>query len=319
MKIIKKTFSKFMLLVLIAISNSSMASSSSENWPNGPITTIVPWAVGGLADQVNRAMAQFGEEYFGQPIIPVNRVGAGGVVALTEYLRERPNSTKIIYGSEGNFSISPKVNQVAYSWDDFTPVMNIYSSSFVLVSNPKAKINSLDDLMEYGKNNKILFGVNGLNSTEFIILKALLSEMGLDSKGVAYQGANEAMNSTIAGDTFLSVTHASLAKEYVRSGVLNPVVVFDDKPLKDDVYNLKSVKDYGYDTFIVNRMMMLMPANTDPDIIDKVRTKFTSILMSDDFKEIARKLNVNIDPVDGAALNEHVDQAIKKVNKYSDL
>lgn len=315
---------KHMLTKLVAIIStsffaSSLSYASNQDWPKEPVTTIVPWAVGGLADQVNRAMAQFGEEYVGQPILPTNRIGAGGVVALTEYLREKPNTTKIIYGSEGNFAISPLMNKVAYKWEDFEPVMNIYSSSFVLVANPNTKITDYNSLKAYGRNNKIIFGVNGLNSTEYMIMAALMTEMGINYEGVAFQGANEAMNATISGDTAFGITHASLAKEYVKAGKVTPLFIFDDKPLQDEVYDLQPISAYGHDTFIVNRMMMLTRAGTDPQVVEKIRRNFTAILSSPEFKKIAKQLGVYIDPVDGSALNQHVKSTIEKVNKYQTM
>ncbi|WP_028870365.1 tripartite tricarboxylate transporter substrate binding protein [Psychromonas arctica] len=310
-----KKITTFISLGLFAFS----VQAKADDWPQKPITTVVPWAVGGLADQVNRAMAQFGADEFGQPIIPTNRLGAGGVVALTEYLRERPNTTKIIYGSEGNFSISPKTNKVAYKWEDFTPIMNIYTSSFVLVATPDSGIKSFEDLKNYGAEKKVLFGVNGLNGTEFLIISALLSEMGIDYEAVGFNGANEAMNATIAGDVVLAVTHASLAKEYVKANKLEALVVFDEKPLKTDVYDLPPVTEYGYDTWIVNRMMMLTRKGTDPTLVNSIRAHFLNILNNPEFIAIADNLGVNIDPVDGDALNEHVMTTIDKVERFWEM
>ena len=310
-----KKITTFISLGLFAFS----VQAKADDWPQKPITTVVPWAVGGLADQVNRAMAQFGADEFGQPIIPTNRLGAGGVVALTEYLRERPNTTKIIYGSEGNFSISPKTNKVAYKWGDFTPIMNIYTSSFVLVATPDSGIKSFEDLKNYGAEKKVLFGVNGLNGTEFLIISALLSEMGIDYEAVGFNGANEAMNATIAGDVVLAVTHASLAKEYVKANKLEALVVFDEKPLKTDVYDLPPVTEYGYDTWIVNRMMMLTRKGTDPTLVNSIRAHFLNILNNPEFIAIADNLGVNIDPVDGDALNEHVMTTIDKVERFWEM
>ncbi|MDV7105874.1 tripartite tricarboxylate transporter substrate-binding protein [Vibrio sp. TH_r3] len=315
MKKLVKKISAILSLGLIAFS----AQSATENWPTKPITTVVPWAVGGLADQVNRAMAQFGADEFGQPIVPTNRLGAGGVVALTEYLRERPNTTKIIYGSEGNFSISPKTNKVAYKWEDFTPIMNIYTSSFVLVANPESGIENFEDLKNYGKNKKVLFGVNGLNGTEFLIISALLSEMGIDYEAVGFNGANEAMNATISGDVVLAVTHGSLAKEYVKADELEAILVFDEKPLKTDVYDLPPVTEFGYDTWIVNRMMMLTRKGTDPQLVQEIRNHFLNILQNPKFQEVADNLGVNIDPIDGDGLNQHVETTIEKVNRFWEI
>ncbi len=314
----KRLYRKVITIISLGLL-AFLAHADTDSWPQKPITTVVPWAVGGLADQVNRAMAQFGTDEFGQPILPTNRLGAGGVVALTEYLREKPNTTKIIYGSEGNFSISPKTNKVAYKWEDFIPIMNIYTSSFVLVANPKSGIKSFEDMKSYGAKQKILFGVNGLNGTEFLIMSALLSEMGIDYEAVSFNGANEAMNATISGDVALSVTHGSLAKEYVKANKLEAILVFDEKPLKTDIYNLPPVTQFGYDTWIVNRMMMLTRKGTDPQLVDNIRTHFLNILQSPKFKEVADNLGVNIDPIDGEGLNKHVMTTIEKVNRFWEM
>ena len=247
-----KKFLKVLVVCILALVTAlpSFAKSVADSWPKKPVIITVPWAVGGLADQANRALSQYGKKYLGQPIVPENKIGAGGVVALTEYLREKPNSTKLIYGGEGNFAIGPLFNPVPFKWEQFTPVANIYKSNFVMVANPKIGVKSLKDLKEYGKNNKVIFAVAGLNSSEYLMISALLSEMGLNYEGVSFNGANEAMNATLSGDTVIGITHASLAKEFVKADKLDPVVVFDEKPLKDDVYNLECVGDYGYDTFL---------------------------------------------------------------------
>ena len=314
-----KKFIKFLIVALILSIASvvSLASDNSKvNWPTKPVVITVPWAVGGLADQANRALAQYGQKYIGQPIIPENKIGAGGIVALTEYLREKPNSNKLIYGGEGNFAIGPLFNPVPFRWEQFSPVINIYKSNFVMVSNPKVGIESLEDLREYGKNNKVIFAVAGLNSSEYLMMSALLSEMGLNYQGVAFNGANEAMNSTIAGDTVIAITHASLAKEFVKTKKLNSVVVFDKKPLVDEVYNLKSVGDYGYDTYLVNRCILLMPAGTDKEVINKMYEAVLAIFDEPEFKKVAQNLGLTLDPLTPEECDAHIKESTEKAQKF---
>ncbi|WP_101474459.1 tripartite tricarboxylate transporter substrate binding protein [Fusobacterium sp.] len=315
MKKLVKYLSVTLLLTLISI--LSFGSEAKDvNWPEKPVIITVPWAVGGLADQANRALAQQGQKYLGQPIIPENKIGAGGIVALTEYLREKPNSNKLIYGGEGNFAIGPLFNPVPFKWEQFAPVINIYKSNFVMVANPKVGIKSLDDLKEYGKNNKIIFAVAGLNSSEYLMMSALLSEMGLDYQGVAFNGANEAMNSTISGDTVVAITHASLAKEFVKTNKLDSVVVFDKSPLVDDVYNLKSVADYGYDTYLVNRCILLMPAGTDKEVINKMYETVLKIFDEPEFKQVAANLGLTLDPLSPEECDAHIKESTEKAQKF---
>ncbi|WP_300331674.1 tripartite tricarboxylate transporter substrate binding protein [Fusobacterium sp.] len=307
------------ILTLVTALPSFSAKSPADSWPKKPVIITVPWAVGGLADQANRALSQYGKKYLGQPIVPENKIGAGGVVALTEYLREKPNSTKLIYGGEGNFAIGPLFNPVPFKWEQFTPVANIYKSNFVMVSNPKIGVKSLKDLKEYGKNKKVIFAVAGLNSSEYLMISALLSEMGLDFEGVSFNGANEAMNATLSGDTVIGITHASLAKEFVKANKLDPVVVFDDKPLKDEVYNLECVGDYGYDTFLVNRCILLMPAGTDPAIVDKMYKTVLKIFEEPGFQETAKNLGLTLDPIGPAECDAHIKDSMEKAQRFYNM
>lgn len=319
MKKIFRVLAICILALVTALPSFAAKKVSAENWPNKPVIITVPWAVGGLADQANRALAQYGQKYLGQPVVPDNKIGAGGVVALTEYLREKPNSVKLIYGGEGNFAIGPLFNPVPFKWEQYAPVINIYKSNFVMVANPKIGVKSLADLKEYGKDKKIIFAVAGLNSSEYLMISALLTEMGLDFEGVSFDGANEAMTATLSGDTVIGITHASLAKEFVKTNRLTPVVVFDDKPMKDEIYNLECVADYGYDTFLVNRCILLMPAGTDPAVIDKMYKAVLQIFEEPGFKETAENLGLTLDPIGPEECDKHIKDSMEKAQKFYNM
>lgn len=319
MKKIFRVLAVCILALVTALPSFAAKKVTAENWPNKPVIITVPWAVGGLADQANRALAQYGQKYLGQPVVPDNKIGAGGVVALTEYLREKPNSVKLIYGGEGNFAIGPLFNPVPFKWEQYAPVVNIYKSNFVMVANPKIGVKSLADLKEYGKDKKIIFAVAGLNSSEYLMISALLTEMGLDFEGVSFDGANEAMTATLSGDTVIGITHASLAKEFVKTNRLTPVVVFDDKPMKDEIYNLECVADYGYDTFLVNRCILLMPAGTDPAIIDKMYKAVLQIFEEPGFKETAENLGLTLDPIGPEECDKHIKDSMEKAQRFYNM
>ena len=319
MKKIFRVLAVCILALVTALPSFAAKKVSAENWPNKPVIITVLWAVGGLADQANRALAQYGQKYLGQPVVPDNKIGAGGVVALTEYLREKPNSVKLIYGGEGNFAIGPLFNPVPFKWEQYAPVVNIYKSNFVMVANPKIGVKSLADLKEYGKDKKIIFAVAGLNSSEYLMISALLTEMGLDFEGVSFDGANEAMTATLSGDTVIGITHASLAKEFVKTNRLTPVVVFDEKPMKDEIYDLECVADYGYDTFLVNRCILLMPAGTDPAVIDKMYKAVLQIFEEPGFKETAENLGLTLDPIGPEECDKHIKDSMEKAQRFYNM
>lgn len=295
------------------------AGALADNWPKEAVTIICPWAVGGLADQVNRAMSQYGEPLLGKPLLADNVLGSGGAVALTNYLQEKPNSHKLIFGGEGSFAIAPLTSEVAYKFEDFVPIINIYSSTFVLSANPKTGVDTFTALEDYVKDNTIKVATNGTASSEALQCAALFNEMGAKFQIIPYDGANEALTAAISGEVDFAVTHASLAREFVKSGDILPVVAFDKEKVIDEVYNLDCVVDYGYDTWMTNVCAVFMRAGTDQAIVDKTYNAILEILKNEEFLATAQNIGLNIDPMTGQEVKEYIDSCMEKAAKYAEL
>lgn len=264
-------------------------------------------------------MSEYGKEALGQPLLADNILGAGGAVALTEYLKEEPNSHKMIFGGEGSFAIAPLASEVEYSLEDYVPVINVYSSTFILSANPKVGVNDFESLEGYGASNLIKVGANGAANAEALQVAGLLNEMGIDFKIIPYEGANEALTAVVSGEVDFAVTHASLAKEFVKAGDINPVIAFSDKELVDEVYNLEGVGQHGYDTWITNICAVFMPAGTDEAVVKKAHDSLLTILENPDFLKTAENMGVNIDTMPGEEVNSYIKSVVAKAEKYSKL
>lgn len=313
-----KTAIKACLIGLFGL--CAITTQAQPNWPTAPVTIITPWAVGGLADQINRAMSEYGKEQYGQPLLADNILGSGGAVALTEYVKEAPNTHKLILGGEGSFAIAPLTMKVAYKFTDFVPVINIYSSTFVFLANPKAKVDGMSTLKDYiarGKTVKV--GVNGTNSSEALQTAAFLTELGAKFKFIPYEGANEALTAVVSGEVTFATTHASLAREFVKAGNVKPVIAFDEKKLVDEVYNLESVGDYGLDTWMTNTCAVFIRAGTDPAIVEKNYTALKAILENPKLQQTAKNIGLRLDIRDGKWVKNYIDSTMAKAEKYSKL
>ncbi len=231
-----------LLIVLCMLGTLSAAGKTETNldsWPTEPVTVICPWAVGGVADVVNRKAATYGVEVLGQPILATNELGAGGNVALTNYLKNQPNSYNLIFGGEGAFSIAPNVDgadALQFTYADYEPIINLYSSIFVLTSDAKLNIKDLDALKAYAQGKKLKVAVNGVAGSEAFLAKALAKDLGITLELVSYNGANLALDAASKGETAFAISHQSQARGSVEAGILNPVVVFDEKGVNNEVF-----------------------------------------------------------------------------------
>lgn len=317
----KKSIS--VLLVMLMVGSLLFAAGAQEtkkvdveNWPTEAIIVTCPWSAGGIADMSIRAMSKFGEKYFGQPMVPVVRTGAGGAVAITEFMKNPPNAPQLIMASEGLFAITPLTNDVAYSWDKYVPVIGNAYSAFALVSNSSSEFTTFEKLLEIGKTRPVTIAITGDN---LLFVGAFFAKAGIEYKAVPYSGAPEQLAAVLSGDVDLGVTHPALAKEHVKAGKIKTLVVFDDKPWKDEFYNIAPITDYGFDIVFPNLNFFLMPGGTDPAIIEKVYAQISAIYAEPEFQALAKKLNIVIRPANRAEIEAHIDNAIEKAKEYNKI
>ena len=300
-----------LFLAISGISASGKAETVNvDSWPQEAVTIVCPWAVGGVADIVNRKTSTYGVELLGKPILATNELGAGGNVALTNYLKNGPNSTTLIFGAEGAFSIAPNIDgadALQFSYDDFIPVINLYSSIFVMTADAKLGITDLESLKAYGQGKRLKVAVNGIAGSEAFLAKALFKELGLDLDLISYNGANLALDAAAKGETSFAISHQSQAKGSVTGGVLTPVVVFDKQGVNNDVFkNVKGVGDYGYTAYFRNRCFILARKGTDPKVVEKVRNAYLEILKKPEMVEFYKTLMIEVDPLSLEEINQHI-------------
>jgi len=317
---------RFLILSMCLVSismlfaNGTTESKSDDpvlNWPEEPITVICPWAVGGVADLVNRKAAVYGEELLGQPVLATNELGAGGNVALTNFLKNKPNSYNLIFGGEGGFSIAPNVEgkeAIMFKYDDFVPVMNMYTATFVMTADASLNINNLDDLKEYGKTHDCQVAVNGISGSEAFLAKALFKELGIKLTLVSYNGANLALDAVAKGETAFAISHQSQAKGAVQGGLIKPVTVFSKDPVSNDLFkDVKPVGAYGIDAYYPNTCFLLARKGTSPQVVEKIRNAYLTIMQKDDVKALFAKLMIESCDWTAQDMDNHIEHVIQIV------
>ena len=332
------------LIFICSVTNAGgtkgVLNSWVEDWPTNPISVICPWAVGGVVDTVNRTLATYGEKIFKQPIVATNDfvrneaisvsenflktvtplLGDGGNVALTNYLDTKANEPVFIIGSENAFAITPNVRSerpVSFDYNDFEPVISLCSAVFVMTANARLNIVDLESLKAYGQGKTLMVAVGGTNSIEYFMLKQLSKELGLKLQVVAYNGANLALNALMKGEVDLAVSHQSQAKQGVETGIITPVVLFDEKGSDEGVYaGVKGVGEYGYTAYCKNRSFLMARKGTNAAIIQKVYDGYKDILAQEEIKQLYKSMMIEIEPLDAIEINKHLAEVRTMVKTH---
>ncbi len=163
---------------------------------------IVPFAAGGTADVVARAVAEEMGQSLGQPVVIENVAGAGGSTALARAARAEPDGYTIAIGNAGTsaatYAIYPKP---PFTPESFAPVAMVAKTFGVVALRKDFPAKNLREFIAYAKSNpgKINLGHAGVGSSNFLICKSFVQAAGIDVTLVGYRGAAPALTDAIGG------------------------------------------------------------------------------------------------------------------------
>ena len=144
------------LLAIVAARGLEKRPRRSSDFPNRPITLVVPLAPGGSNDILARLVGQKLERKFGKPVIIENRPGAGGITAALGVVRGAPDGYTMITASSTMMSLNVTIRkQMPYDpRKDLTPIAMTVRTPFVLVVNPALPVHSVADLVKLAREKK---------------------------------------------------------------------------------------------------------------------------------------------------------------------
>jgi tripartite-type tricarboxylate transporter receptor subunit TctC len=229
----------------------------AETYPDKQIRMIIPFAAGGTTDLLARAIGQYLNEAWGQPVISDNRPGANGVIA-TEIVAKSPGDGYTLELVAMGHATNPLVyKHLPFDPDkDFTPISLIATFPQLVMVNPKVPAKTLGELLVLAKKaNPPLTYASGGNGSSQHFAGALFTHMaGLKMTHVPYKGGNPALQDLIAGNVDMMIIQPNSAG-LVSSGQVRALAVssktrsssYRDVPTVDEagVPGYQSVAWYG--------------------------------------------------------------------------
>ena len=113
------------LLAMFLAACGVVASAAAEEFPNRPITWIVPFTPGGITDTTSRLVAEEMSKSLGQTVLIDNRGGAGGTVGTEQAARSRPDGYTILYGTQGTMAANVTLRK-NLSYDPLTSFLPVH-------------------------------------------------------------------------------------------------------------------------------------------------------------------------------------------------
>ena len=192
-----------MPIAMLAGKSADRAAAQASDYPNRPVTFIVPFAPGGVTSLFARVLGQKLEQRLGKPFVVENRPGGGGVTAASAVAHATPDGYTIMMASSTVLAINVTVRKnLPYDpRKDLAPIALLARVPFVLVVNPSLPIQSVADLVKLAKEKpgQLSFGTPGPGTFHHLNAEMFKGIFGLDLVHVPYKGSAPALNDLVGG------------------------------------------------------------------------------------------------------------------------
>ncbi len=265
-------------LLLSAITTALIAFSANAyaEYPNKPVTLVAPFGAGGASDLAARTLAASAPGYLEEPVIVVNKTGAGGVIGSTSVYQSRPDGYTLLLGRVGCNGLVPALNQtIPYSWDSFTFLGMIELNPFVYVVQADSPYKSLQDLLDAikAKPGTINYSHSGPQGLLSMGSQMLLDQAGLDAAaatGIPYKGGGGAKTALLGGHVdFLGINLAPVLDQ-IKAGKLRALAVTTPERF-EAIPDVPTIRESGYPELekVIGWSVLLGPPELPQEIVDK--------------------------------------------------
>ncbi|HEV7821216.1 MAG TPA: tripartite tricarboxylate transporter substrate-binding protein, partial [Burkholderiales bacterium] len=199
------------------------ASAHAQNFPDKAVTMIAPFPAGGSVDLVARAVAQQMSEQWKQPVVVVNRPGAGGNIGAEAVARATPDGYTLLMGTTALASSPALYSKLSYDlMRDLAPVSLVVTMSNVLVVNPTLPARSVRELLALARSrpgtlNSASAGVGSSNHLALVLFNTMT---GAGIAHIPYKGAAPAVADVMGGHVAMTFVPIAAAVAPVNAGRL---------------------------------------------------------------------------------------------------
>lgn len=265
----------------------SMAAVAASDFPQKPITLVVPVAAGGTTDIAGRVLANQLKDVLGQMVIVENKPGASGGIGNSYVARANPDGYTLVLAYEGFNTGNPALTK-NLPWDpvkSFTPISEVIRGPHLVLVPKDSPIKDLKGLVEYARANpgKLNYASSGVGSIQHLGAELLQLKTNTKMVHVPYGGAAPAMKDLLAGRIDLFITTPPTAMGHLKAGTLRALAITSAQrhPMLPDI---PTTAEAGLPEFQLDAWFTVFgPAKMPPDVVQKLTTAMKTVITSPQF------------------------------------
>jgi tripartite-type tricarboxylate transporter receptor subunit TctC len=253
------------------------AAAQTPAWPSRPITLIVPFPPGGLADIVARPVAEALARDLGQPVVIDNKPGAGGGIGMGLAAKSRPDGHTLLMALS-SLTVLPEADVILgrapmFALQDLRPVARYTADPTVLAVRADSPWKSVKDFVEDAKRRPgaINYGSSGNYGTMHVPMEILAQEAGVKLTHVPFTGAGPAVLALLGGQIQAVSTGPATVLQHVKAGKLRVLGHWGTGSLAS-LPDVPALKDTGFNAEYAQWSGLFVPSGVPDAIVQRLRS-----------------------------------------------
>jgi tripartite-type tricarboxylate transporter receptor subunit TctC len=280
---------------------------AAVDFPTREITFIVPFPAGAAPNATFRLLSSVAEQELGQPIVVVNRAGAGATVGTAELAAAAPDGYTIGMGSTGPLMLQPSLQDTTYEGpEDFAPILQTDAAPMVLFSSAASGITNFQDYLAAAQADPggITYGVIE-HSTLHAEAEILMEEAGMELTMVPYTGGEQVI-AAVNGIVDSAIAQPAVVQPHAEAGSVHILGVFGER--KPDGLDAPLFTELGYPPTPIVDESVLAPAGTPDEIVQIIHDAYRVAVESEEFAQYAQENGLLVEYLGPQELEEKFER-----------
>ena len=259
-----------------ALACLAAAASAQDVYPSKPISLIVPFPPGGVADIVARPVADAMSRFLNTAVVIENKAGAGGGIGMGFVAKAKPDGYTLLLALS-SISIIPEADKVTgrapmYQLDQFVPIARFTADPTVLAVRTESPWKTVQEFVADAKKRPgaITYGSSGNYGTMHIPMEMFAASADVKLLHVPYTGGGPAVVALLAGNVDALSTGPSTVIQHVKAGKVRVLATWGDKRL-GALPEIPTLTESGFNTTFFQWAALFAPAGTPEPVLIKLR------------------------------------------------
>ena len=306
-----KTWKTLLASTLMSSAVMVGAVQAQTEYPNKPISLIVPFSPGGITDILGRAIAEGMGQHLKQTVVVENKPGVAGSMGANDMVGAKPDGYSLSLAPAGIFR-QPYLQKTRYDpIKDLTYIATYMDYDFVLAVKDDSPFKTLEDLVNFAKQNpgKLDFSSAGRYTGNQLMMVALAKEAGLDVVHVPFRGDTEAITALL-GNQVQAVVSSSTIIPFLKDGKVRALATA--APERPAAFaDVPTLVELGYDVTVPSPLGVAGPKDLPPEIVLRLEAAVKAAMEGERFQRLIGDYGIRTNFMDHKAYAEFAEQAFK--------